>query len=983
MPDSDLPGLNTSFRDPGRYTVTVEVEDGFGRVGIDHFRVTVVPKPDGKPTVVLRAPSTATIGRSGGQAVVELDASGSTSNAKENKKLTFEWDLDGDGRYDEGGGFAKVTHTYYDDGRRTVGVRVIDIYRNSDERTAQIDVLVDATCAVGALTDVVVGPVKATGCFTRQPFAAGGEIYLGRGRIMVNGVTFVPKQNPGFAERAGFSDEQRAACQSSASCTAALDALSKKPEGWWIDTRHHAFGTTSPYSVEIPGLFPIQRYRSNPKNYRIGFAPDAGKISFSTRGPQARTLDSIFGFDVGSFQELTLKRNQQKRSSVYSVGLRLPGLGEIPGLGGFSEFENSVTIRISEGGVPHYDGISIALPELPLEFLTFASFQLTYKGSDNSWSGEGFLRFPSRTFGGKAAAGDPNVDDLAIRVSLRFVDGKFKELFGRLSGINKHISNGIFLQRIGLGVEVNPFTLKGDVRLTAGPTIKVNKKIVKLFQKETLTTTFFGKYLQDIVEKAIDGFDVGLAPFVINAAVELRGPGRRTMSLPPPTCANVLCADRQYTFDAPFSMRIDGNVNVIVIPIAAASAEFMASDPVFLRAFVRWGVDLGFFNMSAEAAGWIYGTDFNLGAQVQLGIPAINVDIRVQGAASNKGFAACGQLTKDLAGGVAILWKEKIKLIDGCNLAPYKTRLDVDRLTADRSPRSASRAARPRAAGAAAYPLSGFTLTMPANTPQAAIRLVGDGAPPNVRLTGPDGRQIDVSTAGGVSTETELGLQDPNNAETVITMANPGTGRWTVQGLPGSPDIVDVLTSGLLPEPKVKATVTTSRTKSTLRWTSTGMDAGVRLQFTEQGPGASQPIVTTSKASGTVVWTPSRTGIRRREIYVSVERDGLPLKTDRLTAFTAPKPPRLHRVKKLRGTRKGHGVVLRFQAPKGGAKLYALEVTMRAGPMRAATRISPSRTKFFVPLVNPRHKVVASVRAIGITGKRGPRVSVRLPARRR
>ena len=29
-------------------------------------------------------------------------------------------------------------------------------------------------------------------------------------------------------------------------------------------------------------------------------------------------------------------------------------------------------------------------------------------------------------------------------------DGKFKELFGRLSGINKHISNGIFLQRIGL-----------------------------------------------------------------------------------------------------------------------------------------------------------------------------------------------------------------------------------------------------------------------------------------------------------------------------------------------------------------------------------------------------------------------------------------------------------------------------------------------------------------------------------------------------
>jgi hypothetical protein len=82
-------------------------------------------------------------------------------------------------------------------------------------------------------------------------------------------------------------------------------------------------------------------------------------------------------------------------------------------------------------------------------------------------------------------------------------------------------------------------------------------------------------------------------------------------------------------------------------------------------------------------------------------------------------------------------------------------------------------------------------------------------------------------------------------------------------------------------------------------------------------------------------------------------------------------------------TRRGNTVLLRFSPLKGGLPLSALELVVRTGRIRGAVRLAPDRTSYRVPFVDSSTPFRARIRGIGLTGRRGPRTTVRLPARHR
>jgi len=106
-----------TFSEPGTYEVGLRVTAPDGRVGTAE-RTVVVREPAAPPTANATAtPGTVETGES-----VTLDATGSTDPLGDG--LTYDWDVDGDGTFEESG--ATTTASYDDPGRYVARLRVTD-----------------------------------------------------------------------------------------------------------------------------------------------------------------------------------------------------------------------------------------------------------------------------------------------------------------------------------------------------------------------------------------------------------------------------------------------------------------------------------------------------------------------------------------------------------------------------------------------------------------------------------------------------------------------------------------------------------------------------------------------------------------------------------------------------------------------------------------------------------------------------------------
>ncbi len=116
-----------TYTQPGDYSVTVSVQDNNGATGTSSFTVQVRYSP------VANAGSDYTGTEN---TAVIFDASGSYDSDTDDL-LSYDWDLDGDGQFDDASGVS-VSHTWTDDYTGTVSVRITDSYGFYDVDSASL-----------------------------------------------------------------------------------------------------------------------------------------------------------------------------------------------------------------------------------------------------------------------------------------------------------------------------------------------------------------------------------------------------------------------------------------------------------------------------------------------------------------------------------------------------------------------------------------------------------------------------------------------------------------------------------------------------------------------------------------------------------------------------------------------------------------------------------------------------------------------------
>ncbi|MEM7132441.1 MAG: PKD domain-containing protein [Chloroflexota bacterium] len=108
-----------NYLDPAVYIVEVCVTDDDGDVGCDTLTITVSALPNAPPDANAGGPYSNDEG-----SVVTLDGTGS-SDTDDGTIVSYEWDLDNDGEYDDASGIT-ATVTFDDNGTYIIGLRIMD-----------------------------------------------------------------------------------------------------------------------------------------------------------------------------------------------------------------------------------------------------------------------------------------------------------------------------------------------------------------------------------------------------------------------------------------------------------------------------------------------------------------------------------------------------------------------------------------------------------------------------------------------------------------------------------------------------------------------------------------------------------------------------------------------------------------------------------------------------------------------------------------
>jgi PKD repeat protein len=246
-----------------------------------------------------------------------------------------------------------------------------------------------------------------------------------------------------------------------------------------------------------------------------------------------------------------------------------------------------------------------------------------------------------------------------------------------------------------------------------------------------------------------------------------------------------------------------------------------------------------------------------------------------------------------------------------------------------------------------------------------AIQLVGQDGPPNVTLVGPKGERVATPADGYELSNNAMVSQEAKDKSTYILLGKPSPGKWTVEVAPGSTPVVQIKRAQGLPEPSVKGKVSGSGARRTLTYSARPVK-GQRLEFFEQGEGRKK-LGSSTKARGTLAFTPSDGPKGRRTIMADVVQDGRTRATLKVATYTAPRvaPGRPGAVR-LR--RNGSSLVASW-GRSAGATGYAVQVTLSDG--RRIPVLTTKRT-VTVPGLAKTEGATVTVAGYRVAGLLGP-----------
>jgi hypothetical protein len=214
----------------------------------------------------------------------------------------------------------------------------------------------------------------------------------------------------------------------------------------------------------------------------------------------------------------------------------------------------------------------------------------------------------------------------------------------------------------------------------------------------------------------------------------------------------------------------------------------------------------------------------------------------------------------------------------------------------------------------------------------AVIGVQGVGGVPHVALRGPGGASVPAPAAaeGIVRGDGYAVIHSPADESTYVIVAKPAAGRWTVEPQPGSAPIEAVKSAEALPQPSVRAKVTRARGgKRRVAYTVKRIPGQV-VRFREVGGGANAAIGVARRARGSFTYRPAfgRKGVRR--IVAVVEQRGVPRAELDVARYSAPAPRRLAAPRGVKLVRRGERLNVTWK-PVAGAVRYLVDVETADG----------------------------------------------------
>lgn len=167
-----------------------------------------------------------------------------------------------------------------------------------------------------------------------------------------------------------------------------------------------------------------------------------------------------------------------------------------------------------------------------------------------------------------------------------------------------------------------------------------------------------------------------------------------------------------------------------------------------------------------------------------------------------------------------------------------------------------------------------FTFQMPAGQKIGVIGLQGSGDP-NVLLTSPSGKHIQVSTDGIHIDNDALVVRQPTTGQILIEIPNAQPGNWTIQTAPGAPGLGKVQVAHAMPTPVIHAHVTGRGAHRVLHYSVT-RQPGLGVSFVEQVDHGASSIGVAHGAHGAIRFTPAIGSSRSRQIIARITRNNEP-----------------------------------------------------------------------------------------------------------
>ncbi len=627
--------------------------------------------------------------------------------------------------------------------------------------------------------------------------------------------------------------------------------------------------------VSANAQLPVGSATYDPKNgFNLKLDPNKAKIPLG-KLPRPPKLPSLGGLEiVGDFdvdlekQEAKIRASLVLPKEITKAGLRL---------------ENEIILRATPERII-VDEARVGPIDADIGALQVRSFKIEYKREGDEWLGQA-----------KATVLGAGIDVAPPNGSVRIKGGKLVFLGAtiRFPAPGIPIFKGVFMERIGFGLGLDPTRMTGSVGIGVLTIVSVDGRLVLAFPSSRTPYILRRDEIGHEFPTSLEGKT--FTRTTIGAA--------GSVSIQLPALGAVKLASGYVLYEFPGYIALGGGFDFNLLDVATLSGGISG----------EMDIDKEAFNVHGSIRACI--------ADVACGSAVGNIS---RGRGNIGGAGACiGLLGVNIGGGVQ--WNRLdepfIWPFDGCKWSRFK--IDV------------------RAAARAAQVGGAHTVDVRAGEPSPAIKLYGQGGPPRVSVQGPGGQSLtadaqglDMSPGGKIRVLSFKGNKF-SGPFTVVGLQNADPGRYTITPVPGSPPISRVARTTDQPDAQVSAKVTGKGRRRVLTYNVRSREEQ-KVIFQEVAPGGASRVIGTVNGGGRGrLRFSSSPGGGRRKVYAQFELAGVPAERKFLTSFR-PLSIKLATPRRLKVRHVGNSLRARWRRVSGATR-YEIGVRLTGRRMTFKT----------------------------------------------